>query len=985
MDEEEKPPQPEASDKTVIAPPPTERPQTGSARTRTVERKLQPSAEPQAAPVRTRTAEVRLQSEPEPQAGAPRPRTTERKALPPEQQQAPARTRTTERKLLTDEPPAPARTRTSERKLLTDEQPAPARTRTTERKLSVSNEVQPAPARTRTSELKAVARASTPAARSEEEPITLPQDAQVAPARTRTSELKAVARISPQPAVKMGESEAAATALNTLPPSETQPPPARTRTSELKAVARAAPQPAVKEDEDEPAYITSPTTLPETASLGENAPATTITHMPAALPKSRTASAAQELDESPLTTLPGAPLERDEAPRAVPVERTVMMPYPEKPAERSEPAASSLVPRTEQYPALPEPSESSLVPRTDQYTALPEPSESSQVPRTDQYSALPESTATAPQPSTDQYEALMETQHRAVKTAPDPHLAEEAPPQPSTDVLLVPGTKLGGYQLIERLGAGAMGTVWLARQLSLDRDVAVKVLRPGFAGDPLFLYRFTQEAFAAAQLIHHNIVQVYDCGSEKQIHFFSMEYVDAQNLQSLVKRGGPLDSEVAAGYVLQAARGLKFAHDRGMVHRDIKPDNLLLNHNGVVKVADLGLVKLKRAGSGTKSGPVTYIGKNPQEYAMGTPAYMAPEQVANSAKVDARADIYALGCTLYHLITGRPPFIAETISKVMDMHVQEQPVRPDVRNPRVSKVLADIVMKMMAKRLDERFQDMGDAIKALEGFLGIEATSTFSPREEHANLLESCVKEFNQSAWAKRRRIAVLALTLLAAVGTGLADRFAGPTAGLGVAAFTAFTWMSSFIVRGLLEKGSLFLRFRQFVFQAPLVTWLIWLLLLGGAGYGLYYVKLLLPTLAMMGGALVLAVGFYLLVDRNVEAERKPPVLQVEQMLRSMRLRGLEEGALRQFVCKYSGESWEAFFEALFGYDAKILARRKWGLNDRGLPRLQHSTWRDPLIRAMEAMQNARKNRRERRQLKALEKKKIKAQQQAEAAANPE
>ncbi|HEX8699083.1 MAG TPA: protein kinase [Myxococcaceae bacterium] len=910
MEEEEKPPQEGASDKTVIAPPPTERPQA-SARTRTAERKLQPSVEPPPAPARTRTSEVKLQ-------------------------QTPARTQTSERKLLSDEPSA-ARPRTSERKLLTDEQPAPARTRTSERKVSVTNEVQPAPA------------------------------------RTRTSEIKAVPRISAQPAVKTDDSESVSTALNTLPPAEAPPAPTRARTSEIKAVTRAAPPPVANADEDESAPITAPTLLPEAAALNADAPATTITKMPVAPAKSRSASAARELDESPLSTLPGAPLDRDEAPSEDPppvaVERTVMMPYPEKPAERTEPPVST------------------LLPRTDQYSALPDPAASSQVPSTDKYSALPAPT-TEPQPRTDQYEALMETQHRAAKTAPEPELAEEAPQQPSTDVLLVPGTKLGGYQLIERLGAGAMGTVWLARQLSLDRDVAVKVLRPGFAGDPLFLYRFTQEAFAAAQLIHHNIVQVYDCGSEKQIHFFSMEYVDAQNLQSLVKRGGPLDSEVAAGYVLQAARGLKFAHDRGMVHRDIKPDNLLLNHNGVVKVADLGLVKLKRTTPRTKSGPVTYIGKNPQEYAMGTPAYMAPEQVANSALVDSRADIYALGCTLYHLITGRPPFIADTISKVMDMHVNEPPVRPDVRNPRVSQVLSDIVMKMMAKPLDERYQDMGEVIKALEGFLGIEATSTFSPREEHANLLESCVKEYNQATWAKWRRGVVLGLTVLAAAGTALADRFVSPLAGFSVAAFTAFTWMASFIMRGLLEKGALFLRFRQFVFQAPLVTWLIWLLLLGGAGYGLYYVKLLMPTLAMMGGALVFAVGFYLLVDRNVEAERKPPVLQVEQMLRSMRLRGLEEGALRQFVCKYSGEHWEAFFEALFGYDAKMVARRKWGLNDRGLPRAKHSTWRDPLIRAMEAMQTARQNRRERRQLKALEKKKITAQQQqaeAEAAANPE
>ena len=866
MDEEEKPPQEGASDKTVIAPPPTERPQAGAARTRTVERKLQPALEPEVA-ARTRNAETRVQPIPQPPA-------------------------------------------------------APARTRTTERKLSTSSEAQPA----------------------------LP--------RTRSGEVKAVARPAPSPVPSNEDDSAPITAPVTLP---------RTRAGEVRAVARSTPA-LVRPDEDESAPITAPTTLPEAAALSEDAPAQST--LPGAPPSARASVAGKAREPSPMATLPGAPLERDEDaqddPPPVAADRTVMTHYPEPPSSKKEPVAASDVPPTGEWVALSP---------TKKRPTLELPASSEEEPAEGV-------------PPTDEWVALMNTQQRvSARTAAAPEDTAEEAPLPSTDVLLVPGTKLGGYQLIERLGAGAMGTVWLARQLSLDRDVAVKVLRPGFSGDPLFLYRFTQEAFAAAQLIHHNIVQVYDCGSEKQIHFFSMEYVDAQNLQSLVKRGGPLDSEVAAGYVLQAARGLKFAHERGMVHRDIKPDNLLLNHNGVVKVADLGLVKLKRSaeGKGKKSGPVTYIGKNPQEYAMGTPAYMAPEQVANSAQVDARADIYALGCTLYHLITGRPPFIADTITKVMDMHVQEQPVRPDGRNGRVSQVLSDIVMKMMAKSLDERFQDMDEVIKALEGYLGIEATSTFSPREEHANLLESCVKEYNQSPWAKRRRVAVLGLTLLSAVGTGVADWFLGPLAGLGVAAFTFFTWMSSFILRGLMEKGSLFLRFRQFVFQAPLVTWLIWVLLLGGAGYGLYHLQLLWPGLALMGGAVVFAVGFYLLVDRNVEIERKPPVLQVEQMLRSMRLRGLEESALRQFVCKYSGESWEAFFEALFGYDAKILARRKWGLNDRGLPRLQHSTWRDPLIRAMEAMQTARKNRRERRQLKLLERKKLKAQAEAKAKAEAE
>jgi serine/threonine protein kinase len=894
-------------------------------------------------PQRTRTTESKLQPSVEAQPAPARTRTAERKLnLPPELKAEPK----------SDAKPAPPRTRTGESKLTlpTEAPPAPARTRTTERKLTVPPEPQPAPPRTRTAERKLNLAPELKA-----EPKS---DAKQAPARTRTVERKL--NLPPE--------------LKAEPKSEAKQAPVRTRTSEIKAVAKAAaPPPVAGEDEEQEGIVTAPTTLPETITAPglDDAPSTALHTLPGGPPSSQPPVAAKHARESPSGTLPGSPLDGDDDPPATPAERTVMMPYPEKPP------AVSVLPRGV---ALDDDDDvdGSALPPTDQRGALVRPQ-------------VREPVEDDSAPGTDLRPALGYTQPRAGKTQSAAEETDPQPPPANEMALLVPGMKLGGYQLIERIGAGAMGTVWLARQLSLDRDVAVKVLRPGFAGDPLFVYRFTQEAFAAAQLIHHNIVQVYDCGSEKQIHFFSMEYVDAQSLQSLVKRG-PLDPEVAAGYVLQAARGLKFAHERNMVHRDIKPDNLLLNHNGVVKVGDLGLVKLKRP-SGTAQGggnrPVTYIGKNPQEYAMGTPAYMAPEQVENSAKVDARADIYSLGCTLYHLVTGRPPFIADSINKVMDMHVREKPVAPDERNPRVPTALSDIILKMMAKRLDERFQEMSEVIRALEGFLGIEATSTFSPREEHANLLESCVKEYNQSTWAKRRRGVVLGLTLLAAILTGLADWKFGALAGLGVASFAGFTWMASFIMRGLLEKGALFLRFRQFVFQAPLVTWLIWVVLLGGAGYGLYYAQLLIPTLALMGGALVFAVGFYLLMDRNVETERKPPVLQVEQMLRSMRLRGLEESSLRQFVCKYSGENWEAFFEALFGYEAKMTARRKWGLNERGLPRKQHSTWRDPLIRAMNAMQNARQHRRERRQLKILERKKLKAQADAraaeEAAAAPE
>src|SRR5262249_30086398 len=154
--------------------------------------------------------------------------------------------------------------------------------------------------------------------------------------------------------------------------------------------------------------------------------------------------------------------------------------------------------------------------------------------------------------------SLEETTDRPAGEAP---AAEEDGSQP-------PAT-LGGYQIVKELGHGGMGAVYLARQISLDRNVALKVMRSRWASQPSFVARFTREAYAAAQLVHHNVVQIYDMGIDHEVHYFSMEFVEGESLADLVGREGKLDPEVAAGYILQAARGLKFAHDRGMIHRDI--------------------------------------------------------------------------------------------------------------------------------------------------------------------------------------------------------------------------------------------------------------------------------------------------------------------------------------------------------------------------------------------------------------------------------
>lgn len=563
------------------------------------------------------------------------------------------------------------------------------------------------------------------------------------------------------------------------------------------------------------------------------------------------------------------------------------------------------------------------------------------------------------------HDALMETAAPGGVTKP-PGGAERE---------LHPEMVLGGYKLVRRIGAGGMGAVWLARQLSLDRNVALKILHEDMATDPSFVVRFNREAVAAGQLVHHNIIQIHDIGADKRVHFFSMEYVNGETLGALIDREGKLDPEVAAGYVLQAARGLHYAHQHGMVHRDVKPDNLLLNMHGVVKVADLGLVKLRGAMM-QNSGAFTARA----EVAMGTPAYIAPEQVRDPGGVDHRADIYSLGCTFYHLLTGRPPFEADSAAAMLTMHVYDAPVPAQDVAKRIPPALAGIVEQMMAKQPDQRPASMEDVVQEIEQFLGVDGSAPFSPREEHADLLERSVQRFNASSWAKRRLYGYLAVfpSLFTALGV-LAFRRQWLWVGL-IALGALFFWATAFTLRGLTQKTAMFIRVRQHILGARITVWFLEFVGVGAAGLAIHIHRIHWHAVAAVLAGVALGVAWYFCLDRQVAKEWKKPVEEIERMLRSIRLRGLDENALRQFVCKYSGEAWEPFYEQLFGYDAMIAAREKWGRNDRGLPRQTWATWRDPLIRFIDARQRAGQERRSLRLLRKLEKRKLKADAAAQS-----
>ena len=271
------------------------------------------------------------------------------------------------------------------------------------------------------------------------------------------------------------------------------------------------------------------------------------------------------------------------------------------------------------------------------------------------------------------------------------------------------GEILGNYVLLEPLGAGGMGRVHKARHRLMKRLVALKVLSPELLRSAGARARFRREVEAAARLTHPNIVAAYDAGEADRRDFLVMEYVEGQNLSELVRRDGPLPVGKALEYLAAAARGLAFAHAAGVVHRDVKPANLLVDANGVVKVLDMGLARLPLDEAEAGDAGLTSSG-----VVMGTAAYMAPEQAADTRRADQRSDIYSLGCCLHFMLTGLPPYEGQTPMETLFAH-RERPIpslceaRPDCPPP-----VDALFRKMLAKRPEDRPASMTAALAELE-------------------------------------------------------------------------------------------------------------------------------------------------------------------------------------------------------------------------------------------------------------------------------
>jgi two-component system NtrC family response regulator/two-component system nitrogen regulation response regulator GlnG len=269
---------------------------------------------------------------------------------------------------------------------------------------------------------------------------------------------------------------------------------------------------------------------------------------------------------------------------------------------------------------------------------------------------------------------------------------------------------LGQYVLMDLLGEGGMGLVYKARQRRLKRLTALKFIRPECLGSPSAAQRFRREIEAAARLAHPNIVRIYDADEIHGRLFLAMEYVEGTTLSRLLRAQGPLSAQQACDYMRQAALGLQHAHECGLVHRDIKPSNLLLTAGGTIKILDMGLARL----ASTPEQGLTAVQLTQTGTVVGTPDYLAPEQARDPREVDIRADLYSLGCTFYHCLTGQVPFAGDSIAQKLLKHQLEAPRPIESLRPEVPQLLALLVGRLMARRPEDRYQTPAEVVAALD-------------------------------------------------------------------------------------------------------------------------------------------------------------------------------------------------------------------------------------------------------------------------------
>lgn len=512
-----------------------------------------------------------------------------------------------------------------------------------------------------------------------------------------------------------------------------------------------------------------------------------------------------------------------------------------------------------------------------------------------------------------------------------------------------------------------MGKVYLAQQISLSRNVALKVMKDQFNDDPRFRERFLREAQSAARLSHPNIVQIYDVGEQDGTCYFTMELIEGKTLAEMVQAHSRLSVETTVDYILQTARGLQFAHQQGIIHRDVKPHNLLVNKQGIVKITDLGLVKtpetleeeelLDNHDSQNNSDPnsLTRLGQG-----VGTPSFIAPEQARNAATVDARADIYSLGCTFYMLLVGRPPFQGSSGMDIMLKHVRETPTFPQEQVNAIPEEIKTLILKMLAKNPNERPDDLGQIIELLEGWQKRHLTPKLTPRPEDIDALTKQAQTFQEAQVSKIRYWSLLGYTLGGPWFILLMFLFGWTRFAMAFLMIWSFTPLCVMLMESALVGSQTLRSFRGMMAENAMSDWLTWGITAFIALVFLILFKLLALIVVCLMLSTILAVLWFVYIARPMMTHQDQVIEEVRKLLMQMQQRGWQEQELRLFIAQYAGQKWEPIFEKLFGYE-QLQEMRKAKISDAsGQPLAVHHTFRDMIISWIDQRKQARIKKRE-------------------------
>jgi serine/threonine-protein kinase len=352
------------------------------------------------------------------------------------------------------------------------------------------------------------------------------------------------------------------------------------------------------------------------------------------------------------------------------------------------------------------------------------------------------------------------------------------------------GQRIGGYRIIERVGRGGMGTVYKAEQVDLQRVVALKVISEEHTKDKDFVELFIHEARAAAKLNHPNIVQVYDVKRHNEYYYFSMEFVSGGSVQEILNRQKKISADQSVQMILEAAKGLDYAHKKGIVHRDVKPDNLMISETGMIKIGDMGLAR----------GLEEKVGPEEETSVIGTPHYIAPEQVLGRP-ADFRSDIYSLGATAYRMLAGVTPFSAPSVRDLVNKKVREDATSILEHSPEIPRAVADVVGRMMVRDPEKRYQTMTEVVADLERYQRGQAEATAEARREHTTAVGMLLSNRTSMGVAAGLLVLIVGAVLALVLSRGPSDPGGTKTSKTNIVDPTAATQALYVVRRTELEK----------------------------------------------------------------------------------------------------------------------------------------------------------------------------------------